>query len=81
MDLPLSPIIADLIILDLEREVLGKLDFRLPFYFRYVDDILTVVPKTAIDSILEKFNAHHSRLQFTVKIEGVIARKAIYDKY
>jgi len=48
--------------------VLGKLDFRLPFYFRYIDDILTPVPKTAIDSIVEKFNAHHPRLQFTVEI-------------
>jgi len=62
MGSPLSSIIADLIIQDLEREMLGKLDFRLPFYFRYVDDILTAVPKTAIDSIVDKFNAHHPRL-------------------
>jgi len=48
------------------REVLGKLDFRLPFYFRYVDNILTAVPKTAIDSIVDKFNEHHPRLQFPV---------------
>jgi len=53
----LLPIITDLVIQDLEREVLGKLDFRLPFYFRYIDDILTAVPKTAIDSIVEKCNA------------------------
>jgi len=66
---PLSPIIADLVIQDLEREVLAKLDFRLLFYFRYVDDILTAVPKTAIDSIVDKFNAH-SRLQFTLEIGG-----------
>jgi len=54
MSSPLSPIIADLVIQDLEREVLRKLDFRLPFYFRYVDDILTAVPKTTIDSIVDK---------------------------
>jgi len=35
-----------------------------------VDDILTAVPKTAIDSIVDKFNAHHSRLQFTLEIGG-----------
>jgi len=57
MGSPLSHIIADLVIQDLEREV--KLDFRLPFYFRYVDNILTAVPKIAIDSIVDKFNAHH----------------------
>jgi len=70
MSSPLSPIIADLIIQDLEREMLRKLDFKLPFYFRYVDDILTAVPKTAINSIVEKFNAHRPRLQFSVEIGG-----------
>jgi len=50
--------------------VLRKLDFRLPFYFKYVDDILTAVLKTAIDSIVDKFNVHHPRLQFTVEIGG-----------
>jgi len=50
--------------------VVGKLDFRLPFYFRYVDDILTAVPKTAIDSIVDNYNAHHPRLQFTVEKGG-----------
>jgi len=62
MGSPLSPIIEDLVIQDLEREVLGKLDFRLPFYFRYVNDILTAVSKTAIDSIVDQFNVHHPRL-------------------
>jgi len=70
MGLPLSLIIANLIIRDLEREVLGKLDFRLSFYFRYVDDILTAAPKTAFDSIVDKFNAYHPSLQFTVEIRG-----------
>jgi len=47
--------------------VLGKLNFKLPFYFIY-DDILTAIPKIAIDSIVDKFNAHHPRLQFTMEI-------------
>jgi len=50
--------------------VLGKLDFRLTFYFKYVDNILTTVPKTAIDSIVDKFNTHHPCLQFTLEIGG-----------
>jgi len=43
--------------------MLGKLDFRLPFYFKYVDDILTAVSKIVIDSIVDQFNAHYPRLQ------------------
>jgi len=35
-----------------------------------VDDILTAIPKIAIDSIVDQFNAHHLRLQFLVKIGG-----------
>jgi len=66
MDSPKSLIITDLINQDLKREELRKIDFRLPFYFKYVDDILTAVPKTAIDSIVDKFNAHHPRLQFHI---------------
>jgi len=60
----------DLVIQDLEREVLGKLDFRLPFYFKYMGDILTAVPKTAIDTIIDKFNAYHPRLQFSGNRRG-----------
>jgi len=35
-----------------------------------VNGIITAVPKTAIDTIVDKFNAHHPRLQFTVEIGG-----------
>jgi len=57
---------GSIVIQDLEREMLGKLDFKLPFYFIYVHDTLTA--EIATDSIVDKFNAHHSRLQFTREI-------------
>jgi len=39
MESPLSPIVADLIMQDLESYTLKNLIFIPPFYIRYVDDI------------------------------------------
>jgi len=71
--------------------VQGKLDFRLSFYFIHVDDILTAVPEIAIDSIVDNFNAHHPRLQFTREVgedrtnflDTTIIKdnKLIFDRY
>ena len=44
MGSPFSPILADIVMDDLEKERLASLSFQLPLYFRYVDDILIVVP-------------------------------------
>jgi len=68
MSSPLSLIIADLVMHDLEeRETLG---FLLPFYVRYVEDIAMTVPSTAINEVLNTFNSSHPRLQFALEIGG-----------
>jgi len=41
MGSPLSPIIADIVMQDLERVVLETFDFDIPIYYRYVDDIVS----------------------------------------
>jgi len=46
--LSFSPIIADLILQDLER-VLDILRIILPFYIRYVDDIMMAAPIELIE--------------------------------
>jgi len=40
MGSPLSPIIADLVMRDLEENVLNSLNIRPIMYYRYVDDII-----------------------------------------
>ena len=44
MGSPLSPIAADIALDDLVSKCISSLPFKLPFYFRYVDDIITAVP-------------------------------------
>jgi len=69
MGSPISPVLADLVMQDLERKAIDKLDFSLSFYYRYVDDILLLTPAEKVDSILNTFNNIHDRLKFTVEYE------------
>ncbi|KAM0728324.1 hypothetical protein ACS0PU_005106 [Formica fusca] len=68
MGSPLSPIIADIVLQDLESRALESLKFTPPFYVRYVDDVALAVPASFLNHTLQTFNAFHPRLQFTVEI-------------
>ncbi|XP_018361384.1 PREDICTED: uncharacterized protein LOC108760084 [Trachymyrmex cornetzi] len=92
MGLPLSPIIADLVMRRLERLSLMSFNRSCPFYYRYVDDICTAVTPSDIEALLQAFNSFHPRLQFTIEIGGdklefldvTIFRlnsKLIFDRY
>src|SRR5436190_8434974 len=70
MGSPLSPIIADVTLQDLEDEALKSLPFDLPFYLSYVDDIALAAPAHMCDLLVRVFNSFHHRLQFTIE-EGV----------
>ena len=53
---------------ELERVVVDKLigSGKIKFYACYVDDTLLVVKLEDIDDILNRFNAYHNNLEFTV---------------
>jgi len=68
MGSPLSPIIADMVLRDLETKAIEKLPFELPLYRRYVDDILLAASLDQFNIILDTFNSFHVRLQFTLEI-------------
>lgn len=62
---PLSLIIADIVMQDLEDWAIKKLDFP-PFYIRYVDEIAAL--SSSLNQILDTFNSFHPRLRFTLEI-------------
>jgi len=68
MGSPLSPIVADLIMQDLESHTLKNLPFIPPFYIKYVDDIVMAASHTYLNELLNKFNAFHPRLKFAMEI-------------
>lgn len=69
MGSPLSSVAADIVMENLEDECLCKLAPDIFFYLRYVDDILTFLPKNKVESALRTFNSYHNRLRFTVECE------------
>jgi len=70
MGSPVSPIIADIIMDDLETMALNNLKIKMPFYYRYVDDIALAVPCKKSEDVLDAFNLFHPRLQFTIETGG-----------
>jgi len=70
MGSPLSPILADIVLDDLETSCIQKLDFTLHTYFRYVDDIFMIIPATKLLMVLDIFNNYHPRLKFTYEVEA-----------
>jgi len=69
MGSPLSSIIAEIVLQDLEKNALGLLSIGIPFYHRYVDDI-ALTPRHKINEFLNTFNSLYSKLQFTLEIRG-----------
>jgi len=54
----------------LENWTLSDIQYYIPFYYRYVDNIVLCLSSFEIEFILEKFNSFHPRLQFTLELDG-----------
>jgi len=67
---PLSPILADIVMEDLEVHCLRKMEFKIHTYYRHVDDIFLIIPKSKIETVLKTFNEYHPRLKFTHELES-----------
>lgn len=70
MGSPISPAIANLVMEALETSVISCLTYELPFYKRYVDDILTCVHSDNLENIVQAFNSYHPKLKFTSELES-----------
>ncbi|XP_018397778.1 PREDICTED: uncharacterized protein K02A2.6-like [Cyphomyrmex costatus] len=68
MGSPLSPILADIVMQDLEESVGGLLSMSM--YYRYVDDILIMAKREEVEKIFEVFNSYHDPLKFTMDYES-----------
>ena len=65
---PISPILADIVMEDLEIHAIQQLTVQPLFYFRYVDDIILCIPINTIDHTVNIFNSYDENLQFTVEL-------------
>lgn len=69
MGSPASPVIANLVLEQMEKEVLENIQTNITVYRRYVDDTFLIIPENSVDNVLAAFNSYHRRIQFTVEEE------------
>ncbi len=69
MGSPVSAVIANLVMEDVEQRALASAPVRLPFWKRFVDDIISAVSRNDIDILLQHLNSIEPSIQFTVERE------------
>ncbi|XP_058445678.1 uncharacterized protein LOC131426919 [Malaya genurostris] len=67
---PLSPALADLVMETLLDRVMETIDIPIPFLKKYVDDLVTALPKDKIEHVRCALNAYNSHIQFTCEVEN-----------
>jgi hypothetical protein len=71
MGSPVGPLLADIFLVHLEKELMHRLEEKGVVYWRrYVDDVLAIVRKdTNVDELINILNSFHTSIQFTSEPE------------
>ena len=69
MGSPLGPVLAGILMVDLERSLVPLVTAELSFWRRYVDDTITFVKIGTVDHILSMLNNFDPNIQFTYETE------------
>ena len=64
---PISPTFCDYVMQDLEQIVLNSLNFDIPLYLRYVDDIILALPRNKVQFVFIKFKKVDNDIDFNLK--------------
>jgi len=68
MGSPLSPMIANFYIEDLERRAIEQAPFKPTCWYRYVDDTFVIWPhrQDKLQELLDHLNSLQEKIQFTI---------------
>jgi hypothetical protein len=69
MGSPVSAVIANLVMEEVEQRALASVPVSLSFWKRIVDDVIFAVSRNEIDILLQHLNSFELSIQFTVKRE------------
>ena len=69
MDSPVSLVVAEIVMQNIEEQALAAYSETLPLWLRYVDDTITAVHKNKIDEFHEHLNKQNTSIQFTKEIK------------
>lgn len=70
MGSPLSPILATIILDHLLDTILPTIKFHIPFFYKFVDDLICAIPADKKTFVLDTFNGFNANLRFTMEIES-----------
>ena len=70
MGSPLSPVLAGIFMVELERTKLPTLREHMSPWKRYVDDTISYIKEESIEHVLSKLNGYHDNIEFTYEIEN-----------
>ena len=70
MGSPVSPIIADIFMEDLEDKTFATYDATPRVWYRFVDDLIFVVKKHNVQGLLQHLNKLHGQILFTMEMEN-----------
>ena len=62
MGSPIGPVLADIIMVELENTMVPRLSNHFHFWRRHVDDTFTFVKEELITFVLEELNSYHPNL-------------------
>ena len=69
MGSPLGPVLAGIIMVELEKCLVPELKDHLCFWKRYVDNTSTFVKESSIEYMFQQLNSFHRNIQFTYELE------------
>ena len=69
MGSPVSVVVAEIVMQNIEEQALATYSETLPLWLRYVDDTITAVHESKIDEFHEHLNEQNTNIQFTKEIE------------
>ena len=69
MGSPVSPIVANIFMENLECNAIVTMKDRPRLWLRFVDDVLAIVKRTSLPSMLEHLNKQNAAITFTMEVE------------
>ena len=69
MGSPLGPVIANVFMVELEKDLVPKTREQISLWYRYVDDTLTFIKPEEINNVVNILNNFHKDIQFTHEVE------------
>jgi hypothetical protein len=68
MGSPVSVVIAEIVMQEMERKIF-EIENRFLFWYRYVDDVISCIPKDALQEVITSINSLEDNIQFTAEVQ------------